>query len=154
MIIGKTYRNIKLFFDNRLIQQLTNEGNKYYPKEYGGLLVGHYSEDNKQLFVTATILPPKFSHSQVYFERNVYGLEEILKQIYHETGDYYVGEWHTHPNASAQYSITDLQAMKSIANTSSVSIINPILLILSIGNEVLLDYQFYFLDEDKLEAYE
>lgn len=154
MNIEKRYKNLKLLINEDLLQQLVNKSHEHYPNEYGGLLIGKYSNDNKEICITNSILPSIFSSSQISFERCTQNLTETIKNIYKQTKSYYVGEWHTHPNASVQYSPTDLSAMQSIVNTDEVAITNPILLILSTSNNALLDYQFYFFDNGRLEPYD
>ena len=57
------------------------------------------------------------------------GLENVWEQLAKE-GLQYVGEWHSHPNGSTQYSSTDLAAMIDIEK--EVAIENPLLLIVSV----------------------
>ncbi len=67
---------------------------------------------------------------------------------------YYVGEWHSHPDASSNYSATDLKAMRSIAKSETVRIKNPILLIISLNNQGLNEYTFYIYENNILLEYD
>ena len=51
------------------------------------------------------------------------------------------------------YSLIDLNAMQSIAESETVRIKNPILLIVSINNQKLKNYTFYLYDNNKLLEY-
>ena len=63
----------------------------------------------------------------------------------------YVGEWHSHPNGSTQYSSTDLKAMVDIEK--EVSITNPILLIVGVRNNGLSAHTFYCYRNNNLFKY-
>ncbi len=67
---------------------------------------------------------------------------------------YYIGEWHSHPNGSTHFSHTDLNAMRQIESCETVTINNPVLLILSIGENGVNDYAFYLYSNGDLFKYE
>lgn len=105
---------------------------RHYPKEFGGILIGHYSEDMKICYVVDTIIPKKYKSAKYSFERGKEGLEKELKTFYEgKPRLIYVGEWHTHPDMMPEPSETDKQALKEISNHNEVNIANPLLLILS-----------------------
>jgi integrative and conjugative element protein (TIGR02256 family) len=145
---------LSLNIDDKLLTEIVEAGRKYYPNEFGGFLIGNYSEDFKELNITDTILPNKHKASRYLFERDAARIDHKLKQFYLETPKkYYVGEWHTHPNNLPIPSNTDSNAMVSIANHDKVSINNPALLIIGY-NTVKVDYGFYVLFKNKLYKYE
>jgi [CysO sulfur-carrier protein]-S-L-cysteine hydrolase len=116
-----------------LIQRLVETGKTHYPKEFGGILVGDYSTDFRQLNITDSILPrtKTFNATPTLFERNSKGMERELHKFYKRNPPkYYIGEWHTHPDNLPFPSITDLQAMQSIVDYPKVEIKNPVLLII------------------------
>ena len=96
----------------------------------------------------------KYASSPVEFRRKLNVKIHDFEKIFQETGLYYIGEWHSHPNASAWYSLTDLQAMNNIASCNTVQLNNPVLLILSISNNKLLDFNFFIFDKGRLVVYE
>ena len=55
----------------------------------------------------------------------------------------YVGEWHSHPNGSTQYSDIDLAAMVDIEK--EVAIENPLLLIVGVRSDGLSAHTFLLL---------
>ena len=138
-----------------LLNKIVNTGIKMYPKEYGGFLIGFYSEDFKILHITETILPSEYRNSKYSFERSAKGIKGELKRLYSlNPKQYYVGEWHTHPDNSTQFSMTDLNAMIEIAECKTVGISNPTLMILSINKSRLNDFEFYVYNDKKLLRYE
>lgn len=107
---------------------------RHYPKEFGGILMGYYSDDLRTCNVTDIILPNNYKSSQYNFERGDDGLYEIMEMFYNKNPkQIYIGEWHTHPDMLPIPSATDKNALNEIINNSQVNINNPILLI--IGNK-------------------
>lgn len=125
--------DLEIEVSEELIRQLYGLGLKYYPAEYGGILVGKYSNDLKICFIEETIVPKKNRSSRYSFERGKEGLSQKLTKYYNQNPQLiYVGEWHTHPDSTPTPSVTDNQAMKEIAECDGVKITSPILLILGI----------------------
>jgi integrative and conjugative element protein (TIGR02256 family) len=154
LIYKNTHTNVIIDIDLSLLNELSMIGKSYYPNEFGGFLIGYYSDDFKTLIITNFIIPTKFKVSKISFERDTNGIEEKLKEFYNRTPkEYYIGEWHTHPNSSTSPSNRDLKAMISIANHPNVVIKNPILLIIGYNN-ANEEFAFYFYKEKQLYKYE
>ncbi|MCR4030653.1 MULTISPECIES: Mov34/MPN/PAD-1 family protein [Flavobacterium] len=145
---------LTLDIDDDLISNLIDIGKKHCPNEFGGFLIGYYSESQNHLRITDTILPNKYKGTPYMFEREVIGVESKLKQFYTEDPKkYYIGEWHTHPNNLAIPSTVDIQAVKSIADNPEVSIKNPALLIIGCANNKI-ELGFYVYFKNKIYRYE
>lgn len=148
-------KKVEVIFDDNLLSQLSIIGVKNHPNEFGGFLVGRYEKENKLLIIEETILPKKYKGTPNLFLRSSEGIEEQLKKMYKEKPSrYYIGEWHTHPNGTTNYSQTDLNAMISIENCKTVNIKNPVLLILGVNKVKMTDFSFYIYDNKKLLKYE
>lgn len=145
---------LKLVVDTQIMEEIKYTAISKYPNEFGGFLLGKYSDDLSTLTITRFILPNKYISHPISFERSSNGLKNLLRKIFINKQEYYVGEWHTHPNGSTNYSSTDLHAMKAIAEHKTVNIKNPILLILSIGKSGCNDFTFYCYQNEKLSPYE
>jgi len=148
------HKNVELIISEELLAHLEEYGIKHYPNEFGGFLIGYYSNDLKQLYISDDILPKKYNSISCLFERSIDGIKDIFDKIFDRKKQYYVGEWHTHPNGSSMYSQTDLYTMIEIANHDTVNIENPILLILSISENKLKDFSIYLYDKKGLYKYE
>lgn len=147
-------KNVTLFIKEDLINKLKDISIKNYPNEAGGFLVGKYSIDFTTLYVTDFILPEKQIKSLFSFERSAKGVIQLFKNLYNQKKEYYIGEWHSHPNGNSMYSNTDLKAMITISESKTVHIENPILLILGISKEKLENFSVYLYDNKGLEKYE
>lgn len=155
MKLKNIIRNVELEISEDLLNQLGLIGKDHYPNEFGGFLIGYYTNDNKKLQVTDIILPTQYEGLPFSFYRSSEGIEKVLKELYEQVPQkYYVGEWHTHPNGSTMYSQTDLNAMISIEQCPTVKIHNPILLIISILENGLSEFDFYLYENKKLKKYE
>ena len=154
MTIIKYYKNLKLVVEDSLLESIYQSSCVRYPEEYGGFLIGKYSDDFKTLYIEQSITAEIFKSSRIEFTRESNYLKSELKKLFIDKGLYYIGEWHTHPDGEAWYSTTDLSAMISIAHEKDVKIDNPILLILSITSDSLRDFNFFVLNNNRLELYE
>lgn len=128
--------------------QLQAEGE--YPNENGGMLAGRYSADRHTVYIERVVVPMEKLTGRTTFMRNTKGLEKVWNQLAKE-GLRYVGEWHSHPNGSTQYSGTDLAAMIDIEK--EVAIENPILLIVGVRSSGLSAHTFYCYKNNKLLDY-
>ena len=145
---------LKLIVDDNLLKDFVRVGRKYYPNEFGGLLVGYYENDFKTFNITDTLLPTVFKSKRYLFERDTEGLENKLKTMFQEIpSKYYVGEWHTHPDGSINPSSTDRKAINSIINHAEVLINNPVFLIISLTKHEQ-EFGFYVSFKNKLYKYE
>ncbi len=154
MKLATKYTNLKLVIDSDVIDKIKDIGTKKYPNEFGGFLVGKYSDDLSTLIITSFLLPKKYTGHPMSFERSTDGLHKLINELFISKQEYYVGEWHTHPHGSTGYSTTDFDAMKAIAECETVNINNPVLLILSIEKIECINFTFYCYDNEKLIPYE
>ena len=128
--------------------QLQAEGE--YPNENGGMLAGRYSKDKHTVYIEKVVVPVEKLTGRTKFMRITKGLENVWEQLAKE-GLQYVGEWHSHPNGSTQYSSTDLAAMIDIEK--EVVIENPLLLIVSVRSNGLSAHKFYCYMNNQLLEY-
>ena len=142
---GNLYVEIRPDVFNKIRIQAESE----YPNENGGMLAGRYSEDNHTVYIEDIVVPVEKVTGRFTFTRDAKGLEKVWER-YAEKGLRYIGEWHSHPNGSAEYSPADLRAMLEIER--EVAIENPILLIVSVRNHRYSAEKFYcYKNNDLLE---
>lgn len=128
--------------------QLQAEGE--YPNENGGMLAGRYSADRHTVYIEKVVVPVEKLTGRTTFKRNAKGLGKVWEQLAKD-GLRYVGEWHSHPNGSTQYSDTDLAAMVDIEK--EVTIANPLLLIVGVRSNGISTHTFYCYKNNKLLKY-
>lgn len=99
--------------------------------ETGGILIGHYSEDLRTAIVTRATGPSTDARSgATWFVRGIRGLQELLDKLWGHGQEYYLGEWHSHPDAAPHPSGRDVSQMREIANSDKYRCPEPILIIL------------------------
>lgn len=141
---------LKIFIKDDLFYSLSKKAEAGCPNESGGLLVGKYSTDHKTVIVTKAITPTQETTTPTSYTRKTDGMEAIWKKLYEE-GLQYVGEWHSHPNGSPQYSTEDLNAMRGIYADEDVTISKPLLLILGVKDGKYCKNAAYIYNKDNDE---
>lgn len=127
---------------------------KSHPKEFGGFLIGYYSDDMCRAIITDIIIPEIYISTRMSFQRSTDSLHALFENLYKEERKYYLGEWHTHPNGSSMFSQIDLKAMINISECPTVIITNPILLILAVNVNYISELSFYYYKNKQLLRYE
>jgi len=95
----------------------------------GGILIGRYQDDGNTALVTSATARPNDSISgRTWFQRGVRGLKELLRDRWLR-GEYYLGEWHSHPGGSPDPSGNDFREMRSISIDSNYRCSRPLLII-------------------------
>ena len=97
--------------------------------ETGGVLLGHYSVWGDRAIVTAASGPPADSiRLPSSFVRGVVGLGDLFRGAW-RTRQYYLGDWHFHPNASARPSGQDVAQMRAFAADVGYRCPTPLLVV-------------------------
>lgn len=152
MIIEHTIEGdeLKVLVSNQLIESITEVALEYYPNEFGGILSG-YKSDN-QIVIVDFETPSRVESNGNQFVRHTDNLNEYLSNIYKSSGGIveYVGEWHSHPGSSAEYSSNDKKSMITISKDKKVKIKNPIMIILSIVRRTN-GYKLFVVKKDELK---
>jgi len=100
-------------------------------RESGGILLGYYTDQLDCAVVTRVTGPGRGSRAGgTWFERGVAGLQAVVTRLWRSGRGYYLGEWHFHPDASADPSPDDLQTLRRIACDRGSQCRHPALLIL------------------------
>jgi len=133
-----------------VFNQIKKQAEDEYPNENGGMLAGRYSADRHTVYVEMLVVPVEKLTGRTSFVRNTIGMEKVWRKLAKD-GLRYIGEWHSHPNGSTQYSSTDLSAMIDIEK--EVAIKNPILLIVGVRSSGLSAHTFYCFKNNKLLEY-
>jgi integrative and conjugative element protein (TIGR02256 family) len=111
-----------------------------YPLETGGVLIGRYNRSRDLAQILSVTQPPRDSRrGRTWFERGTAGLARALERLWSRPGTsrlYYLGEWHSHPDAAPTPSRTDCRQMEEIANQESYRCPEPVLLIVGGNSEV------------------
>ena len=116
-------------FDTKAYEQMLYYCAISNPYETGGILIGNYSSNQAIANILQITPPPKNSrHSKCTFYRGIDGLKRILDLAW-DQGQYYLGEWHYHPNASSAPSNIDKNQMIVLSQDQKLKCPEPILII-------------------------
>lgn len=104
-----------LWIDHKALDHLTESGSSALPRETGGLLLGHFANDEPIVTLAPTILDRRAT--RIRYRRDAPAAASTLG--HHIAADEsgllgYLGEWHTHPLPMGP-SWTDRQAISSLA---------------------------------------
>ena len=112
---------------------MTKMAQEHYPNEVGTSLVGCYSDDGfKASVLELAPLSSDSKGSRTSFHRGVVGLRNFFRKLRKKFSGrrYYVGEWHSHPNAAPIPSNTDNQNQLEIAEDMKTECPECILIII------------------------
>ena len=124
---------VKLEIEETIIEKMILESRAHYPKEFGGILIGRYSDDLNTAIITDIIIPAEYDNSRSHFVRGNEGIEERLNAEFNKNPSIiYLGEWHTHPNSSPNPSQIDIRTLIALSEANTVLIENPIMLIIGL----------------------
>lgn len=117
--------------------------------ETGGLLFGQIDEFLKVIWISEISGPPPDSTaSATGFMCGIKGTKELNDEKRHRSRGsvYFIGMWHTHPEGVAQPSITDLEAMTKLRETSNQSPRNFLMVIVG-GHISNLDIEGFLFEK-------
>ena len=146
-------RNITLKISQSILDEMYSKAFAAFPNETGGMFAGRISDDGHEALIEHLVMPSKTESSHVSFMRETDGMDQIWKELA-EQGLSYLGEWHTHPKGTTQYSYTDYQAMVGVANDRHVALATPLLFIISLNDSCITDNKAYLYDKGKLLKFE
>lgn len=139
---------------NQELQHIYDLCKDSYPYETGGILIGRYSEDLKWAEITAiTGAPANSKRTLCSFIRSTQGIITKLKSAWKKQ-QYYLGEWHYHPNASPRPSGLDLKTMCDLSKNEGLHCPEPILLIIGGGPYNWHQYIGVYAKNQEIELYE
>ena len=120
-----------LWIDHKALDHLTESGSSALPRETGGLLLGHFANDEPIVTLAPTILDRRAT--RIRYRRDAPAAASTLG--HHIAADEsgllgYLGEWHTHPLPIGP-SATDVHASGRLAHAGGHDIA---LLVLALGS--------------------
>lgn len=110
---------------------LGEEADRHYPLETGGVLAGYFAENGEAVIVGAIGPGPLAIHKRLRFLPDHDWQCTQLNMLFEQTGGdlIYLGDWHTHPDASGRMSWLDHRTLRAIAKHPHARVTNPLMLI-------------------------
>ena len=134
MVFWSADQRFGLRISSTLLEKMCSLCSASFPNETGGILAGRYTAARDCALISEVTPPPKDSvHRPTTFVRGTRGLKSFLDKLYQSKGEYYIGEWHFHPNAAPLVSGVDHDQMIRISESPTVNCAEPILIIIGGG---------------------
>ena len=103
---------------------------QWAPRETGGILLGYWRADERDLVITEVIGPGEGArHGDASFEPDGAYHIEVVERAYRDSGRaiVYVGDWHSHPAGSTALSDRDVRTLIAIARDRRARIRRPVM---------------------------
>lgn len=128
--------------NNKLMSELLSFCIEAQNSETGGILIGYYNESLDTARITKVINAPIDSKcGSNWFHRGVSGLQTLIYEYWIKKAQFYLGEWHYHPNSEPEPSSTDQKQMVEIASSRPYRCPEPVLIIIGGGSKIGWKYQ-------------
>lgn len=144
MIYINNDKSLKVVVESRLLDDIRRKAASGWPNEAGGLLVG-WIDDEKVAHVSQQLAPAKEVATRGSYYREVAGMDDLWKALYQQ-GLEYLGEWHSHPNGTAKYSVMDQEAIKRVYEDDGVVLSKPLMLIVGVDKAAFICDAMYAYD--------
>ena len=136
--------SFRMTMQDEHIHTIVDHLKKAKMKETGGILIGRYSDNLTLAEVTLVTGPPKDSKSgTTWFHRGTKGLKKLLNDKW-KNQEFYIGEWHFHPNGSTTPSPQDLTQLSEISKSPQFKCPEPLMIIIA-GTPINFKIQPYIL---------
>lgn len=144
-LITKHYNeeiHYSVLFPTQILMQMFEVARPHLPLEFGGILTAIKGE--RQDIIIDFKVPTKYEQTTTGFTRHVDDLNVYLGDIYsHSDGKIeYIGEWHTHPYSTPDFSPKDFKSMDEIAKDENSKNNSPLLIILGM-KKTTFTYKIY-----------
>jgi integrative and conjugative element protein (TIGR02256 family) len=117
---------------SRVRQSLVREADQHFPYETGGVLIGYWADIETTVVTRIVGAGPASEHRRhAYGHDHEWEAAEIARYYNLSNGtDTYLGDWHTHPGASAGHlSFADRRSLRSVIAAPAAQTTRPIMLI-------------------------
>jgi len=122
-VFRQAFGDWTLLFDSALIAKIMNARMNKLPNETGGILLGMFDIQRKNVYVVDTLLsPPDSEEWPTVYIRGCTGLKAEVDKVKNITMGMldYVGEWHSHPGYGTRPSGDDLLAFEWLVEMMDV----------------------------------
>jgi integrative and conjugative element protein (TIGR02256 family) len=122
-----------LWLAHTALEVAKSQADSHYPHETGGVLLGYWAGED--VVVTRFTMPGKAAiHCDRTFVPDYSFDEKVIANVYTLSGGQitYLGDWHTHPNATIQsLSPKDIATMRRIAAYRPARVPKPLMILFS-----------------------
>jgi integrative and conjugative element protein (TIGR02256 family) len=112
---------------------MRSDADRWYDKETGGSFMGYWSADRTAVVTAMIPCGPNATHERDRFRPDQDWQQDEIAKHYQRSGrlDTYLGDWHTHPDATyGQLSGADRACLKTIIRTSAARASKPVMMVM------------------------
>jgi integrative and conjugative element protein (TIGR02256 family) len=127
-----------IWLPNRALRAMTEEAERTFPNETGGVLMGYWSASESEVVVTHVIGPgPLAVHEAVRFTPDADYQEQEISRWYLADAlrHTYLGDWHSHPEGGTTLSPIDYRTLCKIASYEMARAPTPLMAVLSLNGQ-------------------
>lgn len=120
-----------------LARAIRDEAERTFPLETGGVLLGYWAEECRELVITHATGPgPNAVHRTHSFIPDYEYQEAEVARLYEESGriSTYLGDWHSHPLEGVHLSRRDRRTLNRIAGSAEARAPVPVMAVIGGGN--------------------
>lgn len=130
-LLGRRRIAGEIWLPSWAMDTMIEDAERWEPQETGGALVGYEITGGAVITDLVDAGPEAVREASAFTPDADYQLAEIGR-LYTASGrvNTYIGDWHTHPDASPAYSRVDLAAMKTVSRSAESRCAFPLMLIL------------------------
>lgn len=123
---------MKIWIPEHLYASMRSLADQFMPMETGGLLMGYLDSNGDTVITDVTGPGPNAIHAECSYVPDYEHDTAQADLLYHASGrlHLYLGDWHTHPKDVDAISRRDIKALKTIADTPSARVAEPLMIIL------------------------
>jgi|GEM_PF-989830 len=117
-----------------IIAVMTQEADRFYELETGGTYMGYWATSSEAVVTRNIPAGPEACHGRGHFQPDQAWQITEIERHYQLSGrlDSYMGDWHTHPNATRAFlSRTDRACIRRIIKTPQARQDRPIMLLVT-----------------------
>ncbi|MET4775227.1 integrative and conjugative element protein (TIGR02256 family) [Bradyrhizobium elkanii] len=126
-------QRLTAWISSRSLEIMGREADRLYPLETGGVLIGYWADDTN-VVVTAEFGPGPAAIHKRYSYKHDHAWEAARVASEYERSErthVYIGDWHTHPNASSgRLSGTDKRSLRTVLGSQEARLRRTLMVVL------------------------
>lgn len=124
---------ITVWISLEVLRSLISEADGHYPVETGGVLIGYWADASTAVVTASVGSGPASVHSRSAYQHDHAWEASKIAERYEQSGrsEVYIGDWHTHPNAShGELSPADLRSIRRVIKSPEARLSCPLMAVL------------------------
>lgn len=128
----------RVWVAEHVLRAIAREAQQHAPLESGGILLGYRSADREEVVTHALGPGPDAHHRREVFVPDYAHDRRVAVDGWEQSGgsEYYVGDWHSHPESEPYLSDRDRKVMQSIALDRESQLVHPLMIVVGLHPDI------------------